>query len=117
MGREFQEQLNSEKQQLKKEKTRRDQSKGSSDEEIFKGEGDAHGGFTCTCNLCFEQSKPLMDFDLLNKRQDVREYLYKDGVPRKFTWFIDKLLPCNPKIRGCEIVFPDTAIFHKGRPV
>lgn len=29
---------------------------------------------------------------------------------------MEHLLPSNDKIRGCEILFPDTAIFFKGKP-
>ena len=57
-----------------------------------------------------------MDYEILNNQQDIKENLYEGGVEKKFTWFIDKLLPCYSKIRGCEIVFPDTVIFHRGKP-
>ena len=30
-------------------------------------------------------------------------------------WLIEHLLPSNDKIRGCEVVFPDTAFFVAGK--
>ena len=29
---------------------------------------------------------------------------------------MDNLLPPSDKIRGCEILFPDTVLFFKGKP-
>jgi len=45
----------------------------------------------------------------------VREHLY-EGQERKFSWLIEHLLPCNEKIRGCELIFPDTVLFINGKP-
>ena len=40
----------------------------------------------------------------------------QDGTRRKFTWFLLKLLPCNPRIKGCEVILPETVIFSNGKP-
>jgi len=39
-----------------------------------------------------------------------------EGESQKFIWLIEKLIPINEKIKGCEIKFPDTVIFHRGKP-
>ena len=37
-------------------------------------------------------------------------------MARDFGWLMTHLLPCNEKIRGCELIFPDTVFFRKGKP-
>ena len=37
-------------------------------------------------------------------------------MPRDFQWLMQHLLPINEKIRGCELIFPDTVLFHRGKP-
>ena len=37
-------------------------------------------------------------------------------MPRKFAWLIEHLLPCNDKIKGCELIFPDSVIFFREKP-
>jgi hypothetical protein len=39
-----------------------------------------------------------------------------EGIDRKFSWLMEHLLPINEKIKGCEMIFPDTVIFSKGKP-
>lgn len=34
-----------------------------------------------------------------------------EGLDRKFAWFIEHLLASNDKIKGCELIFPDTVLF------
>ena len=38
------------------------------------------------------------------------------GSKRNFCWLLLKLLPCNPQIKGCELIIPETAIFSNGKP-
>jgi hypothetical protein len=40
-----------------------------------------------------------------------------EGVSRDFFWLMHSLLPSNDKVKGCELIFPDTAFFKKGKPV
>ncbi len=40
-----------------------------------------------------------------------------EGIPRDFFWLMMSLLPTNDKVKGCELIFPDTAFFKKGKPV
>lgn len=35
---------------------------------------------------------------------------------RDFQWLMNHLLPINDKIRGCELIFPDTVLFMRGKP-
>jgi len=37
-------------------------------------------------------------------------------MARDFHWLMQHLLPINEKIRGCELIFPDTVLFHRGKP-
>jgi hypothetical protein len=53
----------------------------------------------------------------LNKNNvEVNELLY-EGLPRDFFWLMNSLLPTSDKVKGCELIFPDTAFFKKGKPV
>jgi hypothetical protein len=47
---------------------------------------------------------------------DVNEMLY-EGIPRDFLWLMQSLLPVGDKIKGCELIFPDTVFFKKGKPI
>jgi hypothetical protein len=76
----------------------------------------AHGKFTCDCTICYEQTKPDYHLDIFQNKQEVREALY-EGFEKNFAWLIEHLLPTNDKIRGCELIFPDSVIFSKnGKP-
>lgn len=77
--------------------------------------GPAHGKFTCDCTICIEQTKPDYNLDIYQNKLDVREQYY-EGQEKKFSWLIDHLLPCNDKIRGCELLFPDSVLFMNGKP-
>ena len=33
------------------------------------------------------------------------------GVKKDFLWLMEHLLPYNEKIKGCELIFPDTVFF------
>ena len=37
-------------------------------------------------------------------------------IEKKFNWLIEHLLPASEKIWGCELIFPDTALFFRGKP-
>jgi hypothetical protein len=38
------------------------------------------------------------------------------AFPKKFPWLLEHLLPCNDKVAGCEISFPDSVVFLNGKP-
>jgi hypothetical protein len=38
------------------------------------------------------------------------------GERKDFLWLMEQLLPPSDKIKGCELVFPDTVFFEKGKP-
>ena len=46
-----------------------------------------------------------------------REKAYKQlgGFERSFMWLLEHLLPPNDMIKGCELIFPDTVFFEKGK--
>lgn len=48
-------------------------------------------------------------------QMEVREALYT-GHTRDFYWLMTHLLPFNDKIRGCELIFPDSVFFTRGKP-
>ena len=70
----------------------------------------AHGKFSCDCTICIEQTKPEYALDVFINQIEIREHLY-DGIERDFQWLLYHLLPINDKIKGCELIIPDTALF------
>lgn len=36
------------------------------------------------------------------------------GFKQGFKWLMEHLLPPSDKIKGCELIFPDTAFFDNG---
>lgn len=40
-----------------------------------------------------------------------------EGIPRDFIWLMQNLLSTNEKVKGCELIFPDTAFFKNGKPI
>jgi hypothetical protein len=48
--------------------------------------------------------------------QDVNEMLY-EGIPRDFFWFMQQLITASDKVKGCELIFPDTVFFKNGKPI
>eukprot|EP00347_Sterkiella_histriomuscorum_P018862 403343887 len=75
----------------------------------------ANGKFTCECTICLEQTKPEYHLDIYQNQLDVREHLFQ-GMNRDFHWLMQHLLPINEKIRGCELLFPDSVLFQRGKP-
>lgn len=49
-------------------------------------------------------------------KTEINEMLY-EGISRDFYWFMNQLISQNDKVRGCELVFPDTVFFKNGKPV
>ena len=47
---------------------------------------------------------------------EINEMLYQ-GITKDFYWLMTSLLSQNEKVKGCELIFPDTAFFKKGKPV
>ena len=47
-----------------------------------------------------------------------REKVYEKfgGFKKDFTWFIEHLLPYSERIKGCELIFPDTLFIKDGKP-
>ena len=43
-------------------------------------------------------------------------YKQFQGFEKNFKWLIDHLLPFSEKIKGCELIFPDTVFFENGAP-
>jgi|LauGreDrversion4_2_1035121.scaffolds.fasta_scaffold436532_1 hypothetical protein len=39
-----------------------------------------------------------------------------EGIPRDFEWLIRSLLAGSDKVKGCELILPDTVFFKKGKP-
>ena len=38
------------------------------------------------------------------------------GEKQDFLWLMEHLLPYSEKIRGCELLFPDTVFYLNGKP-
>jgi hypothetical protein len=71
----------------------------------------ADGKFACDCTICLEQARPEYHLAGDSEKLEVRDHLYQSGMPRDFFWLMSHLLPCNDKIKGCELIFPDTVFF------
>lgn len=78
------------------------------------------GGFACDCTICMTQirkeRRAAATAMLSSEHIEINEMLY-EGVPRDFFWLMTNLLPASEKVKGCELIFPDTAFFKKGKPV
>jgi len=79
------------------------------------------GGFACQCDICTSQvrveRRAAAALTINNTDNiEINEMLY-EGISRDFFWLMHSLLPTNDKVKGCELIFPDTAFFKKGKPV
>jgi hypothetical protein len=78
------------------------------------------GGFACDCTICSTQirkeRRAAASANVNNEQVEINQMLY-EGVPRDFFWLMQNLLPASEKVKGCELIFPDTAFFKKGKPV
>lgn len=89
----------------------------------------ADGAFSCTCDVCKAglvqgvRQRGLREIpEKLTKCLRIREqsdnYAKYGGFPKSFKWFIEHLMPPAEQeqmIKGCEILFPDTVFFEKGK--
>ena len=88
-------------------------------DELHKVHG-AEGGFFCqtNCAACKFQLKTHAIDRMKQSMNPVETWInnnIKSIETEKFAWLIDHLLPPNPaKIKGCELIFPDTAFFEQG---
>jgi hypothetical protein len=82
----------------------------------------ANGLFSCFCSVCFKSSKPVNGNTLhkmptkLSKTMTRKEteQLFDEkvkGMKQDFLWLMEHLLPCSDKLKGCELIFPDTIFF------
>ena len=50
-----------------------------------------------------------MESNIADKEQKVRQ--------ETFHWLLERLLPSHTdKFKGCELIFPETVLFNKGKP-
>ena len=56
----------------------------------------------------------IKSLKMLKTDQFYKQY---QGFEKDFPWLVEHLLPFSEKIKGCEIVFPDTVFFRGGLPV
>lgn len=77
------------------------------------------GGFDCKCASCKEAAKPQDRFVskvIVNPIEEIIKNSKEPVRQRSFNWFLEHLLPSMPdKFKGCELIFPDTLIFCKGK--
>ena len=80
------------------------------------------GGFACQCSICTGLVRVERRAQVaLTVNQDemyggLSELVF-EGIPRDFEWLMRSLLPESDKVKGCELIFPDTVFFKKGKPV
>lgn len=79
------------------------------------------GGFSCECSICksqirIEKRSTVAATTKAQQENEINELLY-EGIPRDFFWLMHSLLASSDKVKGCELIFPDTAFFRKGKPV
>lgn len=89
----------------------------------------ARGGFSCYCPICVkhlagvrpQQSTLHKVPDALGKSKEIMESdrrfgQYFQSEEQDFCWLMKHLLSFNEKIKGCELLFPETVFFTAGRP-
>lgn len=80
------------------------------------------GGFACQCSICTgvvrveRRTQVALTVSQDDMHGDLRELVF-EGIPRDFEWLMRSLLPESDKVKGCELIFPDTVFFKKGKPV
>jgi len=66
-------------------------------------------------NTLYRMPKKLQtSLEIIKKDKEYRE-LY-GGEKQTFSWLMHHLLPYSEKIKGCELIFPDTVFFEDGKP-
>ena len=47
-----------------------------------------------------------------------RETYYRrfEGEEKDFIWLMEMMLGPNDRVKGCEVIFPDTVLFKNGKP-
>jgi len=84
-------------------------------------QGQCRGGFACNCSICEgvvrieRRSFAAAKVDNENNTE-INEMIY-EGISRDFFWFMNQLITQSDKLRGCELIFPDTVFFKNGKPV
>jgi len=78
------------------------------------------GGFACQCSICTGlvrvERRAQVALTVSNDEGDLSELVF-EGIPRDFEWLMRSLMPESDKVKGCELIFPDTVFFKKGKPV
>ena len=98
-------------------KPRTNASNNLNGDELHKVHG-AEGGFFCrtNCAACNFQLKNQAIEEMNAKVNPIETWINANKATietEKFNWLIDHLLPPNPaKVKGCELIFPDTAFFE-----
>ena len=85
----------------------------TSGDELLKNHA-AFGGFSCgrKCAYCIHQVKTHNSKILDEAIKPLDQYMFDHGelvMKARFQWLMEHLLPPNPKFKGCELIFPDTA--------
>lgn len=65
------------------------------------------------CNLHKMPDQLKLSLTVIEREKNYEKF---GGFRRDFTWFIEQLLPCSDRIKGCEMIFPDTLFIKDGKP-
>lgn len=83
----------------------------------------AEGKFICPCSVCQKKMDKFglkkMPKTLLTALSIIdRETYYKrfEGEEKDFIWLMEMMLGPNDRVKGCEVIFPDTVLFKNGKP-
>lgn len=87
----------------------------------------ANGMFSCFCSVCFGASKKSVGNTLHVMPTILKQSMKKiemrtlftatvQGEKQDFLWLMTHLLPSTEKLKGCELIFPDTVFFENGKP-
>ena len=87
---------------MKKKKQESDEDKGEEER------GSAF--FSCQCKVCQAQ---LSRVQVVKQKEDL--HLLMD-TPTPFVQLIEWMFPSSDKIKGAQILFPDTVFFEEGKP-
>lgn len=65
------------------------------------------------CNLRKMPDQLKLSLTVLEREKNYEKY---GGYKKDFVWFMEHLLPYSDRIKGCEMIFPDTLFVKKGKP-
>lgn len=96
---------------LKKRRTQTLKKKKKQEFDEEKGEEERGSAFfSCQCNMCQAQRSRVQ---VVRQKEDLS---FLTDTPTAFAQLIEWMFPSSDKIKGAQILFPDTVFFEEGKP-